>query len=165
MSKKSHVIAPDSLRGRFQEAAMRAIYPVRNLKLWILIALFALSVAPGARAQDEQRTTKVPLIGNVSGGTNRQAFSGKVQAVDPKRKLLIMDSVEGSHTEFFPVKGNFEVSAPGGKKTHVSELTPGMSIIIYYQVKSDRREVTDILILGSKTPDKEPESKKPAAPS
>jgi len=144
---------------------MRAIHAFRTFKIWILIVFLTLSVGPTVRAQDEQRSTKVPLIGKVGGGTNRQAYSGKVQTVDPKRKLLVIDSVEGSHTEFFPVKGDFEVTVPGGKKTRVSELMPGTNIIIYYQVKNDRREVTAILILGSHTPEKEPEAKKPGPPS
>lgn len=128
---------------------MRAIRPLRPFGFWVLIVFLTLSAVPAVRAQDEQRRTKVPLIGKIGGGSNRQAFSGKVQAVDPKRKLLVVDAVEGSHTEYFPVKGNFEVTAPGGRKTRVSELTPGTNIIIYYEVKNDRRSVTSILVLGS----------------
>lgn len=163
MSKKSHAIASDCRRGRFQEAAVRAIRPLRPFGFWVLIVFLTLSAVPAVRAQDEQRRTKVPLIGKIGGGSNRQAFSGKVQAVDPKRKLLVVDAVEGSHTEYFPVKGNFEVTAPGGRKTRVSELTPGTNIIIYYEVKNDRRSVTSILVLGSQAPEKETEAKKPAS--
>ena len=144
---------------------MRAIHPLCRFGFWVLIVFLTLSAVPAVRAQDEQRRTKVPLIGKIGGGSNRQAFSGKVQSVDTKRKLLIVDAVEGSHTEFFPVKGNFEAKEPGGKKIRVSELTPGTNIIIYYEVKDDRRSVTDILVLGSKSPEKETEAKKPASPS
>ena len=165
MSKKMQSIALDCRRGRLQEVAVRVIHPIRRFEFWILIALFVISAMPTARGQDEQRRTKVPLIGKIAGGSNRQAFSGKVQSVDTKRKLLIVDAVEGSHTEFFPVKGNFEAKEPGGKKIRVSELTPGTNIIIYYEVKDDRRSVTDILVLGSKSPEKETEAKKPASPS
>ena len=168
MSKRMPTIAPNCRRGRFREAAVRAIHPFRIFEFWVLIALFIISAVPTVHAQDEHRRTKVPLIGKIGGGTNRQAFSGKVQAVDTKRKLLVVDAVEGSYTEYFPVKGSFEVTAPGGKKTRVSDLTPGTNIIIYYEVKDDRRSVTAILVLGSKTPEKETketETKKPAAPS
>ena len=144
---------------------MRAIHSTQRFGLWVLIACLTLSLVTAARAQDEHRRTKVPLIGKVTGGSNRQAFSGKVQAVDTKRQLLLVDTVEGAQTEYFPVKKNFEVTTAAGKKIRISELQPGSNVIVYYEVKDDRRSVTDILILGPKNPEKEEGTKKPSSPS
>jgi hypothetical protein len=144
---------------------MRAIRSYQRFGLWVLVACLAISTVTAARAQDEHRRTKVPLIGKIAGGSNRQAFSGKVQAVDTKRNLLLVDTVEGAHTEYFPVKKNFEVTTAGGGKIRVSDLQPGTNVIVYYQVKDDRRSVSDILVLGPKTPEKEEGPKKPSSPS
>lgn len=144
---------------------MRAIHSYQRFGFWVLIACLTISAVAAARPQDEHRRTKVPLIGKIGGGANRQAFSGKVQAVDTKRKLLLVDTVEGAHTEYFPVKENFEVTTAGGKKIRVSELQPGTNVIVYYEVKNDRRSVTDILVLGSKSREKEEGPKKPSSPS
>ncbi len=139
---------------------MRAIRMYFRPALLLLLACL-VGIPTSGRAQDEQRRTKVPLIGKINGGSNRQAFSGRIQSVDPKRKLLILDAVEGSYTEYFQVKGDFEASAPGGKKPRVKDLPVGTNVIVYYEVKSDRREVTDILVLGTQSPAKEPDTKAP----
>lgn len=144
---------------------MRAIHSSQRFGLWVLIACLAVSTVAAARPQDEHRRTKVPLIGKIAGGSNRQAFSGKVQAVDTKRNLLLVDTVEGGQTEYFPVKKNFEVTTARGEKIRVKELQPGSNVIVYYEVKDDRRSVTDILILGPKNPEKEEGTKKPSSPS
>jgi hypothetical protein len=128
---------------------MRMIPPRRLAWAAILTVGLSLAFFRPAQAQDEQRRTKVPLIGKISGGSNRQAFSGKVQSVDLKRKLLMVGAVEGSHTEYFPVKKNVPVSSAGGEKMKVEHLAPGTNIIVYYEVKEDRRSVSEILVLGA----------------
>lgn len=127
-----------------------------------LIAYLSTPFVAPAQAQDEQRRTKVPLIGKIAGGSNRQAFSGKVQSVDLKRKLLIVDAVEGSHTEYFPVKKNVAVSSAAGEKMKVGELAPGTNVIVYFEVKDDRRSISEILVLGAAD---KPEAKKANPPS
>jgi hypothetical protein len=133
---------------------------------WALLGAFLLvSTTASTRPQDEQRSTRVPMIGKVTGGTNRQAFSGKLQSVDKKRKLLVVHAVEGSYTEFFPIKKNFQVQVPGGKRMRLSEVEPGTNIIVYYEVKGDRRSVTDIMLLEAAPPDKKEEAPKPSSSS
>lgn len=141
---------------------MRAVRPFRRLGVLSLIVCLAIAAATTASAQEEQRSSKVPLIGNT--GPSRQAFSGVVQSVDAKRKLLLVNAVEGAYTEFFPVKAHFLVTTAEGKKIPVQKLEPGTNIIVYYEVRKDRRAVTDILILGTNKPEKE-EDKKPASSS
>lgn len=141
----------------------------RASRLFSISGLFLVLVLSGTvalQAQDEHRRTKVPLIGRVTGGSNRQAFSGKIQKVDIQRKLLIVDTVEGSSTEYFPVKKDFRVSVPNGKKIKLSELASGTHIIVYFNVNEDRRVVTDILVLGSADGGNvDGESKKKTSPS
>lgn len=135
----------------------------------LVLTFLGLAMARPARAQDERRS-KVPVIGKIAGGTSRQAFTGKVQSVDLKRKLLTVGTVEGSSTEFFPVKRNVPVETAGGEKLKVQELLPGTNIIVYYEVKDDRRSVSEIMVLGpggeeKATDAKDKETKKPAPPS
>jgi len=139
----------------------------------LLLTWFGLSLARPARAQDERRT-KVPVIGKIAGGSSHQAFSGKIKSVDLKRELLSVGTVEGGATEYFPIKKNVSVQSADGTKLKVKELTPGTNIIVYYDVKEDRRSVSEIMVLGTlggdeKSPDakdgKDAETKKPAPTS
>lgn len=135
----------------------------------VVLALTFLAIAAcPARGQDERRT-KVPVIGKIAGGSTRQAFSGKVQSLDLKRKLLMVQTVEGGATEFFPVKKDVPVETARGERLKVKELLPGTNVIVYYEVKEDRRSVSEIMVLGSGGgEEKEIRSKektKPAPPS
>jgi hypothetical protein len=139
----------------------------------LVLTFLGLALARPARAQDERRS-KVPVIGKIAGGSSHQAFSGKVKSVDLKRELLSVGTVEGGATEFFPIKKNVPVQSADGTKLKVKELTPGTNIIVYYDVKEDRRSVSEIMVLGAlggeeKSSDskegKETETKKPAPTS
>jgi len=119
-----------------------------RLSVALLLGSMLLTLLSPAHAQDERRT-KVPIIGKIGGGSNRQAFSGKFQSVDLKRKLLMVDTVEGGSTEYFPVKKNVPVSTARGEKLKVNELKPGTTVIVYYEVRDDRRTVTEIVVLST----------------
>jgi hypothetical protein len=146
--------------------------PRRRIPLAIafpMLTFLALAAVRPAHAQDERRS-KVPVIGKIAGGSTRQAFSGKVQSVDLKRKLLAVGTVEGSATEFFPVKKNVPVESAAGEKLKVNELSPGTNVIVYYEVKNDRRSVSQIVVLGTgdeqkETDAKDKNTKKPVPPS
>jgi hypothetical protein len=112
-----------------------------------------------APAQDERRT-RLPMIGKTTGGTSRQAFSGKVQSLDLKRNLLKVDTVEGGATEIFPVKKGTPVSMADGGKVKLRELAPGTNVIIYFEQKEDRRTVSEIVVLAAS----EVEGKKKKSP-
>lgn len=115
------------------------------------ILAFALAVVCGlgvARAQEE-RSSKVPVLGKVAGGATQQAFSGKVQSLDLKRKLLNVNTVEGGGTEIFPIKKGVQVSTAGGEKLKLAQLTPGTDIIVYYEQKNARRTVKEIVVLAA----------------
>ncbi|MGD0922052.1 MAG: hypothetical protein ABSA70_09845 [Terriglobia bacterium] len=114
----------------------------------LALGLAAITGMISADAQDERRS-RVPALGKITGGPNRQAFSGKVQSVDLKRSLLKVDTVEGGVTEIFPVKKGTPVSMAGGGKIKVNELAPGTSVIVYYEQGKDRRTVTGIVVLAA----------------
>lgn len=137
-----------------------------NSLIWlgILVGCVTVVLALPAGAQNE-RSTRAPDIGKTAGGTVRQAFSGKVQSVDLKRKLLTVGTVEGNVTEYFPVKKDVSVSTAVGGKMKVKELEPGTNILIYYTVKGDRRSVSEIVVLTAGSAEKETEAKKNNPPS
>jgi len=101
-----------------------------------------------ARGQGERRS-RVPVLGKIAGGTERLAFSGRLQSVDLKRNLLKVETVEGGVTEVFPVKKGMKASMAQGRKIKLQELPPGTSIIVYYEQKKDRRTVTEIVVLAA----------------
>jgi hypothetical protein len=114
----------------------------------LALGLAAITGMISADAQDERRT-RVPVLGKIAGGPSRQAFSGKVQSVDLKRSLLKVETVEGGVTEIFPVKKGTPVSMADGRKIKIKELAPGTSVIIYYEQGNDRRSVTEIVVLAA----------------
>ena len=114
-----------------------------------------------ARAQDERRT-KVPVIGKITDGAAQLAFIGKVQALDLKRELLNVSTVEGGGTEFFPIRKKMSVSTATGEKMKLTELKAGTDIIVYYEKKGDRRTVKEIVVLAAGSAD---EAKKSPPPS
>ncbi|MBZ5513257.1 MAG: hypothetical protein LAN62_00145 [Acidobacteriia bacterium] len=125
---------------------------------FLILNLFLFIVGRPARAQDERRT-KVPVIGKIAGGSTRQAFSGKVLALDLKRKLLTVRTVEGEGTEFFPIKKDMDIQSATGARLGLKELAPGTNVIVYYDVKEDRRSVSQIMVLGLGSDAKEPDTK------
>jgi hypothetical protein len=135
----------------------------------LLVGIQMLASTMTVCAQEERRS-RVPVLGKIAGGSSHQAFSGKVQSVDLKRNLLRVDTVEGGATEFFPIKKNVPVSVPGGKRVKVEDLVPGTNILVYYDQKEDRRTVSQIVVLTASGEDekrkrKEEEEKKPSPPS
>jgi hypothetical protein len=128
-----------------------------NLRI-LIIGILILASAAATRAQEE-RGTRLPVVGKI-GGKSHQAFNGKVQDVDMKRNLLKVNTVEGSATEFFPIKKNVPVSKANGEKLKVQDLVPGNNIIIYYDQREDRRTVTQIIVLSSGGEGKEGKAEK-----
>jgi hypothetical protein len=120
----------------------------RPLAVFLLCGLTTAVVTVPARGQGERRS-RVPVLGKIAGGTERLAFSGRLQSVDLKRNLLKVETVEGGVTEIFPVKKGMTASMAQGKKIKLQELPPGTTIIVYYEQKRDRRAVTEIVVLAA----------------
>jgi hypothetical protein len=133
----------------------RALWQVGFLlALVIPVLLLAASLSS---AQDRPKS-KLPVIDKITSGASHQAFSGIVKSVDEKHQVLNVNAVEGGVTEIFPVKKNTHVIGPDGTRLKLDDLVPGTNIIVYFELRADRRSVKRIEILSS-------ESKKQAPPS
>ncbi len=126
--------------------------------LAVALAMTA-SLAPG-RAQEE-RKHKVPIMDKISAGPSRQAFTGKIQSLDLKRKLLNVNTVQGGNTEIFPMSKGVRVETADGEKLKLKALVPGTNVLIYYDQKGDQRTVKQIIVLAAGPA----EAKKPSPPS
>ncbi len=109
--------------------------------------LFALSEAGVLHAQGHR--SKVPLVGKLSSGSQQQAYSGKIQSLNLKEKILNVTSRHGRQTEIFRVKKNVRVENVTGSRMNLTDLTPGMSVLIYFDQKSGALRVKNIVILSS----------------
>src|SRR5258708_6555639 len=115
----------------------------------ILLALALSMIAGLASAVQEDRRHKVPVMDKITSGSSRQAFSGRVQSVDLKRKLLNINTVQGSNTEIFPVTKGVRVETAGGEKLKLKSLAPGTTVIVYYDQRGDQRTVKEIIRLAA----------------
>ena len=118
--------------------------PLRRLALLIFALLGATSVA-GELVWAQKH--KVPGLDKVMSGSSHQAFSGKVKSLDLEQKLLSVSTVQGSNTEVFPVKKGVVVLSAQGEKLKIKALTPGTNVIVFYDQRSDRRKVNQIMVL------------------
>ena len=115
----------------------------------VVLAVILASVLGVVRSDaQEQPASRTRAPSKISGGTSRQAFSGKVQSLDLKRNLLNVDTVEGGVTEIFPVKKGVTVSTAYGGKLKLTQLSPGTNVIVYYEQKGGRRTVSEIVVLA-----------------
>jgi hypothetical protein len=128
-----------------EDAARRLVAARWLVGLAILVAMVARS--NGARAQD-QKKRKIPVVDKITGGNSHQAFSGKVQAVDLKRHVLEVNHAEGTGMEIFPLKSGVPVTSAAGAKLKLDQLKEGTDVIIYYDVKDDRRSIKEIVVLA-----------------
>jgi len=117
--------------------------------VFAVASLFAVFAIPGAVSPQQPSKLRVPSLSKIEGGSTRQAFSGKVESLDTKRKLLSVNPIEGTGTEIFPIRKSVQVESPNGNKLELSELKSGRDVIIYYEQKGSRRTVKEIIVLDS----------------
>lgn len=111
------------------------------------ICAFALLCAPPLRAQ--QRKGKVPIVGKLTSPNDREAYSGKIQSVDLKQKILSVDSLHDEDSEIFPFKKNVRIESLDGGRMDLRALKPGTTVLIYFNQKSGERSIRNIVVLGS----------------
>lgn len=99
--------------------------------------------------QAQQQKTKLPIVGKLAPGNHQQAYSGKIQSLNMKEKILNVNSLHGQDTEIFPVKKNMRVEGINGNKLDISALAPGATVLIYFDQKSGERTVKNIVVLSS----------------
>ncbi len=113
------------------------------------LAVCALTFFHLAPLQAQQEKNKLPIVGKLAPGNHQQAYSGKIQSLDMKRKILNVNSLHGQDTEIFPVKKNMHVEGINGNRLNLSALTPGATVLIYFNQKSGERTVKNIVVLSS----------------
>jgi len=123
-----------------------------DTRRWTAIGIVAaclLALVQAAPLSAQQHKSKIPIVGKISPFPGRQAYSGTVQYLDMKQKVLNVNSLHGKDTEIFPVKKDIHVKSLNGKKLELEALTPGTSVLIYYKEKGGEREVENIIVLES----------------
>ena len=120
---------------------------LRALTVLLAACAFAFSQALPLRAQEHR--SKVPVVGKLGSRNSQQAYSGKVQSLDLKQKVLNVNSLHGQQSEIFPIKKNVRVEGVNGEKMKLTELVPGMAVLIYFDQKSGERTVKNIIVLNS----------------
>lgn len=130
---------------------------MRTLMLTLAACLLAFCQVAPLVAQK----SKVPIVGKLTSSNHRQAYSGKIQSLDLKQKILNVSSLRNRTTEIFPVKKNMRIESINGKRLDLNALTPGATVLIYFNQKSGERTVRNIVVLSS---GKEP-AKSKRAPS
>ncbi|HXH51361.1 MAG TPA: hypothetical protein VNM47_18640 [Terriglobia bacterium] len=107
---------------------------------------FFIQAAP-LHAQDHK--SKVPIVGKLSSGNRQSAYSGKVQSVDMKQRILNVNPLQGRNAEIFPFKKNVRIENLNGNRMNLSALTPGTAVLIYFDQKSGERTIKNIVVLSS----------------
>jgi hypothetical protein len=131
---------------------------LRQVGFLLALVIPGLLLAASLGSPQDRPKSKLPVIDKITSGASHQAFSGIVKSVDEKHQVLNVNAVEGGVTEIFPVKKNTRVIGPDGSRLKLDDLVPGTNIIVYFELRADRRSVKRIEILSS-------ESKKQAPPS
>lgn len=119
-------------------------------QLWvggIAVAACCFAFLPATSLRAQQHKSKVPILGKLTSGPQQQAYSGTVQSLDLKQKVISVNSRQGRDTEIFPVKKDVRVETINGKKMNLKTLTPGTSVLIYYDQKRGERTVKYIIVL------------------
>lgn len=111
------------------------------------VCAFAFWQAPPLHAQEHK--SKVPIVGKLTSPNDRQAYSGKVQSLDLKQKILNVDSLHGEDSEIFPFKKNVRIESLNGGRMDLRALKPGTTVLIYFNQKSGERTIRNIVVLGS----------------
>jgi hypothetical protein len=112
----------------------------------LMVPLLGLSALVPMRAQEE-RKHKMPGLDKLTSGAEHQAFSGTIQSLDLQHSILNVNTVKGGNTEVFPIKKSVHVETANGGRVRLNELSPGTSVIVYYDQRGDRRNVRDIIVL------------------
>lgn len=118
-----------------------------TLTIVMAVCLFTFFQAVPLRGQSGKG--KLPIFGKLTSHNHQQAFTGKVQSLDLKQRVLSVNSLHGRDDEIFPVKKTVHVEAIDGHRMNLTELAPGMTVLIYYDQRSGKRTVKDIIVLSS----------------
>ena len=134
---------------------------LRRVPLLLAFLMICAMTLAAQGPQDDEQTGRIPLPTKKTLTGAHRAFSGKVESLDLKRKILIVGTVEGAATEIFPIKKGTSVSGAKGTKLKIEELTPGTNVIVYYDYRDGRRSVNEITVLAVNPPKEEKKESPP----
>ena len=115
----------------------------------VLLSAGALALFPAAPFHAQEHKSKVPIVGKFGSGSHQQAYSGKIQSLDMKQMILNVNSLQGRDSEIFPFKKNVRIENLNGKKMELKALTPGSTVLIYFDQRSGERTIKNIVLLSS----------------
>lgn len=113
--------------------------------------VFAFITFPAASLaqQGMGARSKLPVINKItSNGPTRSAFTGSVQSLDRKLKVLNVTGGPGPTTAIFPLSKKTKISSISGQKLRLAALTPGTNVLVYYEQNAARRTVQQVIVLG-----------------
>ena len=121
--------------------------------LYLALLLWGWSFGSTLQAQDERK--KVPVIDKItSGGPSQQQIVGVIKSVDLESEVLNIDNDNGKSTEVFPLKKKVHVVTADGDRLKLATLKPGTKVLVYFDQKGDRRNITLIEVLAGGPPKK-----------
>ncbi|MGH9406124.1 MAG: hypothetical protein ACRD3D_09865 [Terriglobia bacterium] len=113
-----------------------------------LLAMCAIFGFAPASAQEMGRPKLPPVINKItSSGTTKGAFTGIVQTLDTKGRVLEVASVNGADTALFPLTKKVKVSSIEGRKLKLASVMPGANVIVTYEQQGARRTVQEITVV------------------
>jgi len=122
--------------------------------LILVLVLWCLPLCTTSRAQEDE-LKKVPVLDKItSGGPSQQQIVGVVKSVDLESEVLNIDNDNGKSTEVFPLKKKVHVVTADGDKVKLATLKPGTKVLVYFDQKGDRRNITLIEVLAGGPPKK-----------
>lgn len=128
-------------RGKLHGAGEYAVAPLLGACLFL-----AFQTAP-LHAQDHR--TKVPIVSKLTTSNRPAAYSGKIQSLDKKQRIMNVNPIEGRGSEIFPFKKNVRIQNLNGGRMDLSALIPGTAVLIYFDQKSGERTIKNIVVLSS----------------
>jgi hypothetical protein len=134
---------------------------IRAAPFLLAVLLICATTLAAQGPQEDEPMGRIPLPTKKTLTGVHRAFSGKVETLDMKRKVLIVATVEGGGSEIFPIKKGVSVSGARGKKLKLEELEPGTNIIVYYDYRDGRRSINEITVLAVDPSKKEAKKESP----
>jgi hypothetical protein len=131
---------------------------IRQAALRMTGVFVILLLACGLASAQRNSLEKMPVVDKITNPSSHQAFTGTVQSLDEKLKILNVDAVGGGGTEIFPIKKGTSVIGSGGARLKLTNLTPGTNIIVYYEQRTDHRSVERVEIIGAESKKSAPHS-------
>jgi len=136
---------------------MRCVQTIRRASWRLLTVVSAILLLACSVAAQQEEKPKIPGLDKIISANEHLMFTGIVKSVDEKHNVISIDA-EGGTTEIFPIKHSTRVETADGFHKKLDALAPGTRVMVYYDQRADRRNVTRIELFSSESKKKEPPS-------